>query len=124
MIRFFEKQDKEEIIKLAGDFLGDMFRREIFSRHFDEIIAGEGILTGISVLHAGEYLGYCVAEKGNKTITVRQLYIKPAFQNLKVAPQVLDFIKDNFADYKYRVIIPAGFEAAGKVFTKHGFEII
>ncbi len=124
MVRFFEKQDKEEIIKLAEVFIGERFRREVFSAHFDEIVAGKSVKIGISVLHAGEYLGYCVAEKKDTTVTIKQLYIKPSFQKLKVAPQVLDFIKSEFTGFTLQAVCPMDNMPAVKLFTKHNVTII
>ena len=62
MIRFFESEDKVEIAKLAQDFLGEEFDGEGFAVMFDEITDGSEDVCGIAVLHAGEYLGYCVAD--------------------------------------------------------------
>ncbi len=124
MVRFFEKQDKEEIIKLAEVFLAERFNKEVFSAHFDEIVAGEGYRTGISVLHAGEYLGFCVAVKSEEAINVKMLYIKPEYQRLKVAPQVLDFIKENFPGYAWQATCPKENIVAIKLFENNGFEVM
>ncbi len=123
MVRFFEKQDKEEITALAEVFLEEKFNRDVFTNHFDEIVAGEGYRVGISVLHAGEYLGFSVRVKTEDAITVKMLYIKPEFQRLKVAPQVLDFIKEQFPGYSYMADVPQSKDYATKVFEKNGFDV-
>lgn len=124
MIRFFEKQDKEEILKLASDFNGESFDSEEFGLRFDEIIDGSEDECGIAVLHAGEYLGYCTAHLYEKEFIMDQLYIKPSFQKLKVAPQVFDFIEENFPDWKYQALVPRRNEIALGVFSKRGYDII
>lgn len=124
MIRFFEKEDKTEIMKLAADFLGEKYDSEEFGIMFDEIVDGSPDERGISVLHAGEFLGYCCAHIQDEEVIVHQLYIKPQFQKLKVAPQVFDFIEAEFPDKKYRAIVPQDNEVANKVFAKRGYEII
>ena len=123
MIRFFESQDKAEIAKLAADFLGDKFDSEDFSVMFDEIVDGSEDVCGIAVLHAGEYLGYCVAQLDENNFIISELYIKPAFQKLKVAPQVFDFIEAEFPDYRYQAFVPRDNEIANKVFSRRGYDI-
>lgn len=124
MIRFFEKQDKEEIMKLAAEFKGEDFDSEEFGILFDEITDGSQDECGIAVLHAGEYLGYCMAHLYENEFVMDQLYIKPAFQKLKVAPQVFDFIEENYPDYKYQALVPKKNEIALGVFSKRGYDII
>ena len=124
MIRFFEKQDKEEILKLAARFNGDEFDSEEFGIRFDEITDGSQDECGIAVLHAGEYLGYCTAHLCKKDFIMDQLYIKPAFQKLKVAPQVFDFIEENYPDWRYQALVPRKNEIALGVFSKRGYDII
>lgn len=124
MIRFFEKQDKEEILKLAAEFNGEGFDREEFSLRFDEITDGSEDECGIAVLHAGEYLGYCTAHLCENEFIMDQLYIKPAFQKLKVAPQVFDFIEENFPDWHYQALVPRKNEIALGVFSRRGYDII
>lgn len=124
MIRFFENEDKVEIAKLAQDFLGEEYDSEGFAVMFDEIVDGSEDVCGIAVLHAGEYLGYCVADVYENDFIINQLYIKPLFQKLKVAPQVFDFIEAEFPDYSYKAVVPQENEVANKVFAKRGYEII
>ena len=124
MIRFFEAEDKIEITKLAGDFTGEGFDSEEFGLMFDEIVDGSEDVCGIAVLHAGEYLGYCVANICEDEFIVNQLYIKPQFQKLKVAPQVFDFIEAEYPDCRYAAIVPQENEVAVKVFSRRGYEII
>ena len=124
MIRFFEKQDKAEISALAADFLQKDYDENTFGQLFDGIVDGNEMFKGISVLHAGEYLGYCVFYITDDSAVISQLYIKPAFQRLKVAPQVFDFIESRFPGYKYKAVCPADNEIAVKVFTKRGYEIV
>ena len=124
MIRFFESEDKVEIAKLAQDFLGEEFDGEGFAVMFDEITDGSEDVCGIAVLHAGEYLGYCVADVDENDFIINQLYIKPQFQKLKVAPQVFDFIEAECPDYSYKAVVPQENEVANKVFAKRGYEII
>lgn len=123
MIRFFETEDKAEITKLAADFNGENFDSEEFGLMFDEITDGSEDVCGIAVLHAGEYLGYCVANVYDEDFVISQLYIKPAFQKLKVAPQVFDFIETEFPQHKYIALVPQNNEVAMKVFTRRGYEI-
>ena len=123
MIRFFEKQDKEEILKLAAEFNSEGFDREEFGLRFDEITDGSEDECGIAVLHAGEYLGYCTAHLCENEFIMDQLYIKPAFQKLKVAPQVFDFIEAEFPGKKYRAIVPQDNDVANKVFTAYFFPV-
>ena len=124
MIRFFEIEDKAEITKLAADFVGEGFDSEDFGLMFDEIIDGSEDVCGIAVLHAGEYLGYCVADVYDNDFVVNQLYIKPQFQKLKVAPQVFDFIEAEYPEYSYKAVVPEDNEIANKVFARRGYEII
>ena len=124
MIRFFEAEDKNEITKLAGDFTGADFDAEEFGLLFDEIIDGSQDECGIAVLHAGEYLGYCLAHLYEDEFVIHQLYIKPAFQKLKVAPQVFDFIEEQFPDHKRQALVPKRNEIALGVFSKRGYDII
>ena len=124
MIRFFEAEDKIEITKLAADFVGEGFDSEDFGLMFDEIIDGSEDVCGIAVLHAGEYLGYCVADVYDDDFVINQLYIKPQFQKLKVAPQVFDFIEAEYPDYNYKAVVPEDNEVANKVFARRGYEII
>ena len=124
MIRFFEAEDKIEIGKLAADFAGEGFDNEEFELLFDEIVDGSQDECGIAVLHAGEYLGYCLAHICDDEFIIHQLYIKPAFQKLKVAPQVFDFIEEQFPDYKRQALVPKRNEIALGVFSKRGYDII
>ena len=124
MIRFFEGEDKVEIAKLAADFLGEEFDSEGFGVMFDEIVDGSEDVCGIAVLHAGEYLGYCVADIYEKDFIINQLYIKPQFQKLKVAPQVFDFIEAEYPEYNYQAEVPQDNEVANKVFARRGYEIL
>ena len=124
MIRYFENRDKYGILELAAEFHGDDFDLGTFAGMFDGIVNGNDMVKGISVLHAGEYLGYCIVYIKDKTAIVNQLYIKPAFQNKKVAPQVFDFIETEFPGYTYRAVCPPDNELAIKVFTKRGYEVI
>ena len=124
MIRFFESEDKVEITKLAADFLVEKFDSEGFGVMFDEIVDGSEDVCGIAVLHAGEYLGYCVADIYETDFIINQLYIKPQFQKLKVAPQVFDFIEAEYPDCRYAAIVPQENEVAVKVFSRRGYEII
>lgn len=124
MIRFFEKEDKAEIMALAADFLGESYDSEEFGIMFDEIVDGCVDECGIAVLHAGEYLGYCTAHIYEKDFIIHQLYIKPQFQKLKVAPQVFDFIEENYPGYRYQAFVPRKNEIAYKVFFKRGYDII
>ena len=124
MIRFFEAEDKIEITKLAADFTGEGFDGEEFGLLFDEIIDGSPDECGIAVLHAGEYLGYCLAHVTGEEFIIHQLYIKPAFQKLKVAPQVFDFIEEHFPELKRQALVPKRNEIALGVFSKRGYDII
>ena len=124
MIRFFEAEDKVEIAKLAAYFVGKDFDSEEFGLLFDEIIDGSPDECGIAVLHAGEYLGYCLAHTTEDEFIIHQLYIKPAFQKLKVAPQVFDFIEEQFPELKRQALVPRRNEIALGVFSKRGYDII
>ncbi len=124
MIRFFEKEDKAEIMKLAADFRGDRFDAEYFNDRFDDIINGSPYECGIAVLHAGEYLGYCMAHIHDDKFMINELYIKPAFQKLKVAPQVFDFIDQHYPDHRHQAFVPKSNEIALGVFSKRGYDII
>ncbi len=124
MVRFFEKQDKEELYELAKDFPVNPYNRKDFYSFFDDVTNSKINRFGISVLHAGEYLGYCIGHIEGKSVVVTQLYIKPSFQKLKVAPQVLDFIKSEFKDYKYTAACPQDNSVAIKVFERNGFDVI
>ena len=124
MIRYFENEDKYGILELASEFHGDDFDLGTFAGMFDGIVNGNEMVKGISVLHAGEYLGYCILYIENNTAIVNQLYIKPAFQKKKVAPQVFDFIESEFPRYKYKAKCPADNALAIKVFSRRGYDII
>ena len=124
MIRYFENEDKQGILRLASEYHGDKFDTDTFAAMFDSMAKGNEIVKGISVLHAGEYLGYCIIYIENNTVIVNQIYIKPAFQNKKVAPQVFDFIEAEYPGYKYKAKCPADNTLAIKVFSQRGYEII
>lgn len=124
MIRFFEAEDKNEIGKLAADFMGEEFDSEEFGLLFDEIVDGSQDECGIAVLHAGEYLGYCLAHITEEEFIIHQLYIKPQFQKLKVAPQVFDFIDEHYPEHRHQALVPRKNEIALGVFSKRGYDII
>ena len=124
MIRFFEAEDKKEISLLAADFLGEDFNKEDFGVLFDEIVDGSQDECGIAVLHAGEYLGYCLAHITEEEFIIHQLYIKPRFQKMKVAPQVFDFIDEHFPEHRRQAFVPKKNEIALGVFSKRGYDII
>lgn len=103
MIRFFQRQDKENLLSLAkelyaADILGYNGNEKNFSEFFDMALSGSPYVKGISVLHAGEYLGYCCLRlsydirEGKTEVTVTEIYVKPEFQNKGVAGQIFDFI--------------------------------
>ena len=123
MIRFFENEDKYGILELAAQYNGEDFDLGTFAGLFDDAVNGSESVKGISVLHAGEYLGYCIIELQDKTLTVKQLYIKPEFQNKKVAPQVFDFIEAEFPAYSYKALCPKENKLAVSVFSKRGYEV-
>lgn len=124
MIRYFEVQDKGEIQKLASDFCGKSFDKEIFGKILDSSVSVGGKYKCISVLHAGEYLGYCVFDTDENRLTVRQMYIKPAFQKLKVSAQIFDFIEEHYPGYTYKAVCPTYNETALKVFKRRGYKTI
>ena len=64
MIRDFIKEDKEELMKLVEAFYNSPavdhpIPISHFSHCFDEIINGNPFVRGLTILHAGEILGYC-----------------------------------------------------------------
>ncbi|MBR5520969.1 MAG: GNAT family N-acetyltransferase [Oscillospiraceae bacterium] len=124
MIRYFENQDKYGVLELAAQYNGDDFDLGTFAGMFDNIVNKTTDDIGIAILHAGEYLGYCTATTSDNTVTVNQLYIKPEFQKKKVAPQVFDFIEENFPDYNYRAVIPTDNAVALKVFSNRDYKLI
>ena len=124
MIRFFEPQDKEEIFRLSSEFRNGKVDEEYFNNRFEDIISGSQYECGIAILHAGEYLGYCMAHTDEKSVMIDELYVKSAFQKLKVAPQVFDFIEENFPNHRYQAFVSRNNEIANKVFKKRGYDII
>lgn len=124
MIRYFEVEDKAEISRLACDFYGNSFDEKAFGEMFDDIIRGVRHFEGISVLHAGEYLGFCICGIEEKEVTVKRMYIKPAFQKLKVSAQIFDFIEENHPGCIYKALCPADNETAVKLFTKRGYTVV
>ncbi len=123
MIRYFENRDKYGILELAAEYHGDAFDLGTFAGMFDDIVNGSKMVKGISILHAGEFLGYAIIFTDNKTVIYNQLYVKPQFQKLGVAPQVFDFVEENFPGYTYKAMCPADNKIAIKVFTKRGYEV-
>ena len=124
MIRYFENRDKYGILELAAQYNGDDFDLGTFAGMFDDIVNGNEMVKGISILHAGEFLGYAIIYTDNKTVIYNQLYVKPQFQKLGVSPQVFDFVEENFPGYTYKAVCPADNEIAIKVFTKRGYEVL
>lgn len=124
MIRFFENQDKYDILMLAAEYNGDSFDLGTFAGKFDDIVNKTVSDIGIAVLHAGEYLGYCTAYIHEKELIVNELYIKPEYQKKKVASQVFDFIEENYPGYRYQALVPRKNEIALGVFSKRGYDII
>lgn len=124
MIRYFENRDKYGILELASQYNGDDFDLGTFAGKFDDIVNRTVSDIGIAILHAGEYLGYCTAYVQENKIIVNELYIKPEFQKKKVAPQVFDFIEQQFPGYSYQAIVPENNEIAQKVFSRRGYDII
>lgn len=123
MIRFFEKADKAEIIKLAIDLHDKNFNQESFENNFDAIVSGSELVKGVVALHAGQYLGYAlVFIRDNETI-IDEIYIKPDFQKLGVSPQIFDFIEDNLRYNKYSAYCPESNEIAKKVFTRRKYTL-
>lgn len=124
MIRYFENRDKYGILELAAQYNGDDFDLGTFAGMFDDIVNGSETVKGIAILHAGEYLGYALVNIEGKTLTYNQLYVKPQFQKLGVAPQVFDFTEAEYPGYAYKAVIPADNRVAIKVFTRRGYDII
>lgn len=124
MIRYFENRDKYGILELAAEYHGDDFDLGTFAGMFDDIVNGNEMVKGISILHAGEFLGYSIIYTDDKIVVYNQLYVKPKFQKLGVAPQVFDFVEKNFPGYKYKAVCPADNEIAIKVFTKRGYDVL
>jgi len=124
MIRFFENRDKYEILQLAAEYHGDDFDIGTFAGMFDGIVNGNEMVKGVAILHAGKYLGYAIVYINEKTAIFNQLYVKPEFQKLGVAPQVFDFIESEFPGYKYKAKVPADNRIAIKVFSRRGYDII
>ena len=124
MIRYFENRDKYGILELAAEYHGDDFDLGTFAGMFDDIVNGNEMVKGISILHAGEYLGYSIIYTDDKTVVYNQLYVKPKFQKLGVSPQVFDFVEENFPGYRYKAVCPADNEIAIKVFTKRGYDVL
>lgn len=109
MIRDFIKEDKEGLLELVKDFYnGPAVTHPIpvenFEHCFDEIISGNPMVRGLTILHAGEILGYCQlsftysSEAGGLVVLIEELYIKEQYRNLGVAKQVFDLIESEYKD--------------------------
>ena len=123
--------------------------RELFQEYTDMLVAGDPLFAEYLLLQNYDdklahlehkyglpkgrlYLLFCNGEAAGciglkpldgDSCELKRLYIKPAFQKLKVAPQVFDFIEENFPDYNYQALVPKKNEIALGVFTKRGYDI-
>ena len=88
------------------------------------------MVRGLTILHAGEILGYCQlsftysSEADGMVVLVEELYIKPAFQNLGVAKQVFDLIEEEYKGKAKRIRLECrpNNGHAMHVYKKFGFE--
>lgn len=135
MIRDYVLEDKEGLLELVKDFYNSTavshpIPLENFSHCFDEIIRGSPFLRGLTILHAGEILGYCQlsftysSEADGMVVLIEELYVKPAFRSLGVAKQVFDLI---FSEYegkakRYRLECSKDNTRAMKLYRELGFE--
>ncbi|MBQ3393676.1 MAG: GNAT family N-acetyltransferase [Oscillospiraceae bacterium] len=135
MIRDYALEDKEGLLELVKDFynspaVSHPIPLENFSHCFDEIMKGNPFLRGLTILHAGEILGYCQlsftysSEADGMVVLIEELYVKPAFRSLGVAKQVFDLI---FSEYegkakRYRLECSKYNPRAMKLYRELGFE--
>ena len=117
MIRDFIPQDKEELMKMAEDFYNSPavlhpIPVENFSHCFDEIIKGNPMVRGLTILHRGEIV-----------VLIEELYIKPAFQGKGVGKQVFDFIEGEYSGKAKRYRLECEHENvnAMKLYTRLGY---
>lgn len=135
MIRDFIKEDKEELMKLAEAFYNSPavdhpIPISHFSHCFDEIINGNPFVRGLTILHAGEILGYCQlsftysSEADGMVVLIEELYIKPKFQGLGVGKQVFDLIESEYAGKakRYRLECEDENLNAMKLYTRLGYK--
>ncbi len=123
MIRFFEKDDKSAIIKLAIELHGENFKQENFKNNFDNIINGNEHAKGIVALHDGQYLGYAIIFINDKETTVDEIYIRNDFQKKGVSPQIFDFMENNLKSNNYSAYCPENNEIAKKVFKRRKYAL-
>lgn len=134
MIRDFIKEDKAQLLELVSDFYNSPAVEhpipvENFARCFDLIIKGSPYVRGLTVLHAGEILGYCQlsftysGEADGLVVIIEEIYIKPAFQGKGVAPQIFDFIEKEYESTakRFRLECCKTNENALKLYIKRGF---
>ena len=134
MIRDFIPQDKEDLMKMAEDFYNGPavlhpIPVENFSHCFDEIIKGNPMVRGLTILHRGEILGYCQlsftysSEADGLVVLIEELYIKPAFQGKGVGKQVFDFIEGEYSGKAKRYRLECEHENvnAMKLYTRLGY---
>ena len=135
MIRDFIKEDKEELMKLAEAFYNSPavdhpIPMSHFSHCFDEIINGNPFVRGLTILHAGEILGYCQlsftysSEADGMVVLIEELYIKPKFQGLGVGKQVFDLIESEYSGKakRYRLECEDENVNAMKLYTRLGYK--
>ncbi len=134
MIRDFAPEDKEGLIELVKDFytssaVSHPIPVENFEHCFDEIIKGSPYLRGLTILHAGEILGYCQlsftysSEVDGLVVLIEELYVKPAFRNLGVAKQVFDLLFEEYRGKakRFRLDVTRENEGAIRLYERMGF---
>lgn len=137
VIRDFQKEDKQELLKLVADFYNSPavvhpIPVDNFGRCFDEIINGNPFVRGLTVLHAGEILGYCQlsftysSEADGLVVLIEEIYIKPDFQGKGVAKQIFAFIENEYSGKakRYRLECCRSNVRALKLYEKMGFEVL
>ncbi|MEG1782740.1 MAG: GNAT family N-acetyltransferase [Oscillospiraceae bacterium] len=137
MIRDFIKEDKTEILKMVSEFynspaVSHPISTDNFSHCFDEIIKGNPLVRGLTVLHEGEILGYCQlsftysSEADGMVVLIEEIYIKPEFQGKGVAPQIFDFLEKEYEGKaaRYRLECCSTNVHALGLYAKRGFEVL
>ena len=121
MIRDFIPQDKEELMKMAEDFYNSPavlypIPVENFSHCFDEIIKGNPMVRGLTVLHRGEILGYC-------QLSFTYSSEADGLAGKGVRKQVFDFIEGEYSGKAKRYRLECEHENvnAMKLYTRLGY---